>query len=125
MIFFLKKLNKILFVFEKSKIRIIFVFENSFAKRTFLLKKKKRKEKENPYYSWTERDTVVRSAGVWKEASRIITIITIGMRALFLEEHRVVRGWARGWGTIIASATVLWLIELHACAIATNHYSYI
>jgi hypothetical protein len=48
------------------------------------------------YYSWTERDTVVRSAGARKEASRIIKGITIGMRALTLEEHRVVRGWASG-----------------------------
>jgi hypothetical protein len=48
------------------------------------------------YYSWTERDTVVRSVGARKEATRIITGTTIGLRAFILEEHRVVRGWAYG-----------------------------
>jgi hypothetical protein len=48
------------------------------------------------YYSWTERDSVLRYVRARKEASKIIIGITIGLRALSFEEHRVFRGWACG-----------------------------
>ena len=73
------------------------------------------------YTSRTERDKVIRPTKAGKSAGFVIISITISLAALTLEEPRIVGGRASLRRSILAGATVLWLIKDQTRTLTTNH----